>query len=544
MRRITEIFKGLETLSSELEAVPPFVFFLILCLAASALLCYYVVVPRCRLEAKQKKLFRRGCIWSLLVLYIGTILLITVITRDPEQGYRINLRPLNAILDFDHINREIIRDIANVFLFIPVGMLFIWQARGRRLLLKSFLFSVELSLAIEFVQLIGKLGIFDVDDLLFNIIGGTVGSLAALFWRSVNSKKSAARLVFRIVLGLFVFLIFCGTGVFGAYHFLRVSGEKGMKENKSTVALELESRNEGKERKNSDPDLVWHDGKAYRFNEDITTVLCMGIDQRSEVIELKEEISGESGQADSIFLVVLNPRTKKIKVIAISRDTMTEIPIFDYRGNYIGDAVNHLGLAYAFGNGKETSCQYMVDSVSRLFYGIPINGYAAFNMETIAEINDAVGGVTVTVPEDLSKADADMTKGAVVTLDGGKAYTFVRWRDTSISNSNNLRIQRQKQYLVYFFQQALAAVRKDYTLPVTLYQEFEEKMVTNIGLDHAVYLITEASNMSFDESGMIVLKGDSSQGSVYDEVYVDDDALYELILDTFYVQEDTEDLTE
>ena len=61
--------------------------------------------------------------------------------------------------------------------------------------------------------------------------------------------------------------------------------------------------------------------------------------------------------------------------------------------------MNHLGLAYAYGNGKDTSCQYMVDAVSRLFYGIPVNGYAAFNMETIAALNDAVGGVTVTIPE-------------------------------------------------------------------------------------------------------------------------------------------------
>ncbi len=39
-----------------------------------------------------------------------------------------------------------------------------------------------------------------------------------------------------------------------------------------------------------------------------------------------------------------------------------------------------------FGDGKEKSCQYMVDAVSKLFYGIPINGYVAFNMETTGTI--------------------------------------------------------------------------------------------------------------------------------------------------------------
>lgn len=70
---------------------------------------------------------------------------------------------------------------------------------------------------------------------------------------------------------------------------------------------------------------------------------------------------------------------------------MTPIKTFDYKGNYVGDAENHLGLAYAFGDGKETSCQYMVDAVSNLFYGIPINSYVALNMEAVEQLNDAVG---------------------------------------------------------------------------------------------------------------------------------------------------------
>lgn len=544
MRRIMEIFKGLETLSSELEAVPPFIYLLIVLLCAVLLVCYFIVIPHCGFEEKKKVLFRRRCIWALLALYVGTILLITVITREPGQGYRIKIIPLNALIEFDHINREMIRDLANLMLFIPAGALFVWQEKGRNLLVKGFLVSLELSLFIEFVQLFGKIGIFDVDDLLFNTLGGMLGCLIAISWRRAKRKKGPVHLVFRMVFVLAAVFAFLGAGAFGTYHFLRVGGEKGMKVNASTVPLSVESRNAGKKVKDADPDLVWHDGKAYRYNEDLVTILCMGIDQRTKVIEQKDDVSGESGQADSIFLVVLDSAARKIKVIAISRDTMTEIPIFDYRGNYIGDAVNHLGLAYAFGNGKETSCQYMVDSVSNLFYGIPINGYAAFHMETIAKINDAVGGVTVTIPEDMTKADPSMEKGTTMTLDGRKAYTFVRWRDTTIDNSNNLRIARQKQYILNFFRQALEAVRKDYTLPVNLYQEFEEEMVTNIALDNAVYLITEASNMTFHEDSLTILKGDAGRGSVYDEVYVDDDALYELILETFYIQEEVGDTSE
>ena len=47
----------------------------------------------------------------------------------------------------------------------------------------------------------------------------------------------------------------------------------------------------------------------------------------------------------------------------------------------------------------------MVDAVSNLFYGIPINAYVALNMEAVIAINDAVGGVPVHVPEDLTRVN-------------------------------------------------------------------------------------------------------------------------------------------
>ena len=77
-------------------------------------------------------------------------------------------------------------------------------------------------------------------------------------------------------------------------------------------------------------------------------------------------------------------------------------------------------------------------------------------------------------------------------------------------------------------------------LPLTLYQNLTDEMVTDITPDEAVYLSTQILSMSLDESGIMMLKGDSARGSVYDEVYVDDKALYELILNIFYTEVKTE----
>ena len=116
------------------------------------------------------------------------------------------------------------------------------------------------------------------------------------------------------------------------------------------------------------------------------------------------------------------------------------------------------------------------------------------------------------------------------------AESFVRYRDNEAVGSNNQRIERQKQFLINFFAKAVEAVQADVTLPVTLYQDFSKEMVTNVGLDNAVYLITEATRMKFGEDSLMVLQGETKAGKSYDEVYVDEDALYELILKTFYTE--------
>lgn len=67
-----------------------------------------------------------------------------------------------------------------------------------------------------------------------------------------------------------------------------------------------------------------------------------------------------------------------------------------------------------------------------------------------------------------------------------------------------------------------------------LYNEHQARR--HIGLDNAVYLATEAAGMQFGEGNLIMLQGEAKAGKVYDEFYVDDAKLYELILNTFYTE--------
>lgn len=542
MKILSDFSKALETMSKEIEAVPWEFYAAVLVSVLLCLVMYIWVFPRLEMEPRIKRRWRKHCIEGILVVYVITIFVITVFTREIQEEASIQMIPLNGLWSGGHLGRAAVRDLLNLILFIPAGFLFSWRCSERRTVIKCTGAAFMISLCIELIQLAGSLGTFDVDDIIFNMLGGLTGSIILKIWRFAFKSRTAGRYILRAVLILGSAASFCVFSVLGTYHYMRVQGLQASKDNISTVENRMESRTGEKKQQESvekyvnDPDLVWYGGKAYRYTENITTILLMGIDQRSEVIEERQGISGESGQADTIFLLVLNNENGKMKVIGISRDTMTDIKTFDYKGNYLGESVNHLGLAYAFGDGKEKSCQYMVDAVSNLFYGIPINAYVALNMEAVIGINDAVGGVTVTVPEDLTQNDKDLKKGATVTLRGRQALTFMKWRDTSIDNSNSLRMARQKLYIISFLKQALQAVGDDVRLPLTLYQNLTDEMVTNISADEAVYLSTQVLSMSLDGSGIMMLKGDSAQGSVYDEVYVDDDALYELILNIFYTE--------
>lgn len=284
-----------------------------------------------------------------------------------------------------------------------------------------------------------------------------------------------------------------------------------------------------------------YQGKTYAYKNDVMTFLFMGIDKTGEM-EASEDLY-EGGQADALFLAVLDPGEAKISVIGINRDTMTEISIYDRNGLYAGKQTAQIALAHAYGDGMEGSCENTVEAVSQLFYGLPIHGYCALNMEVVNLLNDAVGGVDVIIPESAAGADMEIDgeryktgweTGQQVHLMGNDAYTFIRYRDTEQAQSAEARLERQKTYLQAFIGQAMRAVKQDLTLPLTLYQAVTPYMVTDITAQEAVHIAGEAVSYSFSEEDLHSMQGEVKMGEVFEEFYADETALYELILQVFY----------
>ena len=277
-----------------------------------------------------------------------------------------------------------------------------------------------------------------------------------------------------------------------------------------------------------------YNGEVWQYNEDIMTFLCLGVDARSGVTD--EKTPGKAGQADAVLLIVANPHTKKMQVINVNRDSMVDIELYDTDGGYAGTETKQLALQYAYGDGRILSCELMEQAVSNLFYGIPIHGYAALDMESIPTINDSVGGVEVTVLEDMTRYKADWAKDAKVLLKGKDALLYIREREDESKElgSNIARIERQKQYLALFADKIKSKIKEDITFPLTLYGNVQKHMVTSFSMDEITYLASTLLGYDFSMKDVISIRGEMAMGEINEEFYVDEEALRTLIIETFY----------
>lgn len=285
-----------------------------------------------------------------------------------------------------------------------------------------------------------------------------------------------------------------------------------------------------------DSSYILYDGKKYKYNDKVTSILFAGIDKRN--YEHIDGVFGTAGQADCIFVMALNTESGKYKLMAVSRDTMVDVNVLDADGNFKGTEQMQLCLAYAYGDGKESSCENLKRSVSRIFFGIPMNSYASVDLDVISILNDKVGGVPVNVVEDLSSRDPGLVKGADVTLTGEQAEIFVRARDImGDENQNNLRMERQKVFLTSFIKKTLQMTKEDVTTPISMYNSISDYMVTDIDVSMITYYtsIFLKSGFSADDN-LIKVPGSTVGGEKYAEYYTDTDEFFKIILDTYYTE--------
>lgn len=281
-------------------------------------------------------------------------------------------------------------------------------------------------------------------------------------------------------------------------------------------------------------DVVEYSGKRYRRNSYVKAILCIGVDRSGEMTE--KTTTGFGGQADGVFLIAQDTARNTIKILMIPRDTMTDIMLTDLSGNELGKDMQHLTLAYAYGDGREKSCQYMVDAVSELLGGLQIEWYLAADTSVIPVLNDEAGGVTVTIETDgMEKRDPALVKGETVTLKGKQAEIFVRYRDVNVDHSALYRMDQQQQYIKGFFQAVQRHSAKDSGLVLRLFDRIQDYMVTNMAKDQYLKVAMDAvAGGTLGDEDFFTVPGEGVVTFRFDEFYADREALTPILLELFY----------
>ena len=274
---------------------------------------------------------------------------------------------------------------------------------------------------------------------------------------------------------------------------------------------------------------VCHDGRYYRYNDDLQNYLLLGIDNDNIVRRAEDGISG--GQSDGMFLLSVDTNKRRIAIVAINRNTMVPVDVYDRDGNFLMRMDLQICLQHGYGDGMKLSCMRSVEAVDRLFRGIPVSGYVSMNVGGISAVNDAAGGVSLTPIETVSLGDVIVKEGETVNLSGEQAYVYLRARDVDSFGSADRRLERQQQYIKAFVAKVLA----NPDLGSRIFEAGKDYMVASIDLPR---LIESSKDVTFDENDLYTPEGETYVADGYECFKADEGSMIKLILDVFYEEVD------
>lgn len=224
-------------------------------------------------------------------------------------------------------------------------------------------------------------------------------------------------------------------------------------------------------------------------SDDVLNILIIGLDE--------DEGTGES-RSDSMMLVSLDSKHKKIKLTSFLRDMWVDIP--DYKTAKLNASCSHGGA------------QLVIDTIETNFK-VDIDNYVMVNFDIFVEIVNELGGIDV----DVSKAEADaMAKfdcivepGEKVHLDGEQTLWYARIRKC---DSDFQRTSRQREVVTLLFDKLKTKnVKELYELGLNVLQKVQtgftksdlKKMIVDIKNRNSIisYLSYDIEQMSIPADG-------------------------------------------
>lgn len=302
------------------------------------------------------------------------------------------------------------------------------------------------------------------------------------------------------------------------------------------VGEQLEKRSYREERQQMSENFgllptLEYQGQTYMRRPEVTTMLLMGVDQHMD-----EDPTGyrHGGRADFLLLLALDHKNRTVYQLQIDRDTFTEVPVVGVLGNEVGTREMQICLAYNYGKDNEERCRHTVQAVEMLLNDEPIELAFAVKLDGIAVLNQALGGIRVTIPEDLTMVDPAFVEGATLTLTDEQTEKLVRARMSVGDGLNVSRMRRQRTFLAAATRQLRSMLASDQDFAGRLFDSLEAiSSYTNVTRGR---LINEANRAySYDIQAVDSLAAEykiGAQGLM--ECHVDKDAVTAWLIKTLY----------
>ena len=304
-----------------------------------------------------------------------------------------------------------------------------------------------------------------------------------------------------------------------------------------------------------DDNTVYIDSELYGFDHRMETYLFIGTDASGNEAGEGEEYQG--GMADYLMLFVMDHTTDTYGCIAIDRNTITEVRLLDENGEMLSEEEVQICTAHWYGRDGQESAENTVLAVRTLLGELEyIDGYFVMNMENIGLLNNVVGGVPVTIEDEMENVDPAFVKGTTLTLTDEQAEKYVRARMQVGEGDNASRMRRQQTYMESFFGQLEKCMKEKPEYAQKFWNKLRDSAVTDM-TGNDISRIGEKIR-SGKSKGILHIEGETvigttlADGLEHEEFYPEESSIYQVMNELFTLvhledeeeSEDDEDLYE
>lgn len=209
-----------------------------------------------------------------------------------------------------------------------------------------------------------------------------------------------------------------------------------------------------------------------------------------------------SNNTDTIIVGMLDRKEGELNMCSIPRDTLTNV-------NWDRGTINTI---YKSCKDEDEFKDYLADIL-----GFRVDSYAIVDIDAVAQVVDAIGGVTYNVPLNMNYDDPDQDLHIHINageqwLSGEDAVKVIRWRQNNDGTGYPMgdmgRIETQQDFLKSVIKQMLTLGNIPNLSKAA--RIFEENVTTDLTAANIVWYATEVLKLSEENINFMTVPGNAS----------------------------------